>query len=236
MKSGVIGLPDFDFGPIKSFSEQHQVNEDTSLQACLEVRRTDEADAGFTFQTGRAALQALESEEQVRINQSDNSINVVEDANVVKTNYTEFIIVPGEFVAVRSGNGTFAFQLISGQTDAATIKRAEIDLTGLANSYEDESRAESATPWQVGFYGNSGGADKGTLYGNNVFTDSDFGEYIRDLPKNQLGLELDNGKDSIKMTAAESGYVEVYQPSNYDSEEFAEFIINHILQHTDRRA
>ncbi|MFD1645564.1 hypothetical protein [Haloarchaeobius litoreus] len=236
MRAGVIGLPDFEFEPVESFSDTKKISEDTTLTACLEVRRTDTT-SGVTFQTGRAALQELGSEEQVRIDQSDNSISVSENANTVKTKYTEFVLVPNEFVAVSNGGGTFAFEMIAGQTDAARISRAKINLDDLVRSYEDDKRPESAKTWQVGFYGNSGEAEKGTVYGDGIFSDRELGDVVAKLPKNQIGLIIkSDGEEDINMTATESGYVEVYQPSSYDAAEYADFILNHIIQHAEQRS
>jgi len=229
MKAGVIGLPDYDFGPIESYTSERQVDEETKLTVCLEIRDTNETERGYILQKGRAAIQELGTETRIRIDEKNDSINVVEDTNVVNTKYTEFVLVPGEFVAVESGNGVFAFRTIAAQTDAAKIKRANIDLDSLAASYEIES-SESAIPWQLGFYGSGGSAEKGVLYGDDVISDAEFGKLVANLPKNQLGLEIDD-EEGIKMTATESGYVQVYQPSNYDSKDFSEFVLDHILPH-----
>jgi hypothetical protein len=229
MQAGVLGLPDYDFGELESYSESKEIGEGRSLQACLEIRQTERTN-GITVQTGRAALEELGTEEQISIDLNDNSVSVRESVDVKSTKYTEFITVPGEFVAVSNNSGTFAFRLIAGQTDAANISSASIDLDSLTQSYMDSEGEGGVNPWQVGFYGSETNAEKGTLYGNEVLSDSEIGGMIRHLPKNQVGLEIGGGE--IKMTATESGYVEVYQPSNYDSVEFAQFILEHILPHS----
>lgn len=237
MQAGVIGLPDYDFGTVESFAETEQISEHESLTACLEVRRTDST-GDFTFQTGRAAIQELENEEKITIDPEEGSISVSENVNEVKTKYTEFVLVPGEFVAVTSGRGSFAFSMISGQTDTATIKRAGIDLNDFEESYVGEARPESASAWQVGFYGNTGTAEKGAIYGDGVRSDPDLGKVVDRLPKNQIGLDIkeeEGEDDGIRMTATESGYVEVYQPNNYDPEDFAEFVLDHVIPHAKRK-
>jgi len=233
MRAGVLGLPDTDFNPIESYTDTTQVDDHTELTACLEVRQTVEQD-GVTVQSGRAALQELDTEESVDIDPETNNISVSERVDVVKTKYTEFVLVPGSFVAVSSGSGTFAFQLISSATASATIRKAEIDLDSFLRSYEGSSRSEEAETWQVGFYGNTGNAEKGTLYGDSVFGDSELGDVVHQLPKNQIGLDIEAGEEDIKMTASESGYVEVYQPSNYDSTDYSEFILDHVLHHSEQ--
>ena len=234
MRAGKLGIPDYDFEPIESFSEVMPVDESQELTACLEVRRTDEVN-GVVFQEGRAAIQEFTSQDRVEIDTESDSISVSENTNIVETNYTEFVLVPGAFVAVDSSSGTFAFNLISNQTDAATISPATIDLNGFANSYNGQSGKGTATPWQVGFYGNSGQTEKGTVYGDDIFDDSTIGTLAQRLPKNQLGLDMQLENENIRITVTESGYVEIYQPSNYDSKEFTEFILEHLLEHTDQK-
>ena len=233
MKAGILGVPDHNFGPIESYSETTVVDAERDLTACLEVRSTKDT-GEFVHQTGRAAIQELSSDERVSIKTDENSISVSEDIDVVKTKYTEFVLVPSEFVAVSSSSGKFAFNLISSQTDTATISPAEIDLNRFIESYAGESRSESASSWQVGFYGNSGSAEKGVVYGDSVYSDSELGGIIERLPKSQIGLDIE-GEENIRMTATESGYVDIYGPSNYDSEEFVQFILDHVLSHTSEK-
>lgn len=234
MKAGVIGIPDRDFDPIESFTQSKEAGDGTTLNACLEVRST--ADLGqYVLQSGRAAIQELGSEERVRINPEHARVTVTDDESIVRTRYTEFITVPGEFVVVSSGDGAFAFRLISGSTTSATIKRGNIDLEGFEQSYQKEEGPEKADIWKIGFYGHGGTAENGTLYGDSVISDPDFGNLVRSLPKNQIGLLVQQGKEEIKLTATESGYVEIYQPSNYDSKEFSQFALDHILEHTERQ-
>jgi len=236
MRAGIIGIPDYDFGPVDSTIETNNVGDET-LRACLEVRNTQEdAFGGYTLQTGRAAIEELETEERISIRENAASVTAREES-VTRTKYTEFALVPGEFAAVESGRGAFAFDLIGGETDVASIKRGEIDLMSFADSFEGDSRPENAQPWQVGFYGNAGGAEKGVVYGDGVFDDRDLGEVLKQCPKNQLGLIIEPEDDEeIQMTATRSGYVEVYQPSNYDALDFSEFVIEYVLPHVESRS
>jgi len=222
MKAGVIGIPDRDFGAIDPVQET--ITQDGyDLTRCIEIRQslTGVNDSG-QIQTGRAAVQRIDDGEAIEI--SDGRIVVTEQPEIT-TRYTEFISVPGQFIAVSNGGGTFAFDLI-GQNVNASIERAEFDLDGFADEYPD------ATPWKVGFYGHVGNAENGVLHGEGVFEDSDFGGAVRDAQKNQLGLNLAWGNETVKMMVSESGYVEVYQPSSYDTAEFSEFVMDSVLDHT----
>lgn len=224
MKAGVIGVPDYDFDEISSFSSTKQEG-DTELEACLEVRQTEyDAFDGYTVQTGRAAREEIVQSDQVSI--EGGSISVGE-TDTVETRYTDFVAVPGEVVAVANGRGTFAYDMIASQTAAATISRAEIRLDRFADTMDDLSETPPV-PWQVGFYGRSGEAEKGVIYGDLVLEDGNFGSELQKAPKNQLGLIVDTD-DNIKLTVTSSGYIEIYQPSNYDAIDFSEFIVNHVI-------
>lgn len=229
MQSGVIGIPDFDFDPVESYSETKQISSTEELVACLEVERTIDSD-GITIQIGNAAIQEIGSDSEVRIDTQTDTIDVAEQ-EVIKTKHTRFALVPGELVVVGSGDGTFAFDLIASQTDAARIRPARIDLTGLSRSFNSETTDLSASAWQVGFYENSGQAEKGTIYGEDIFDDSEFGKLLEKLPKNQLGITVAKPDETIKMTASEGGYLEVYKPSDYETSDYAKFLLDYVLPH-----
>jgi len=220
MKAGVIGLPKGDFALIESFEQQ--ISEDPELFQCVEVQRTQNTDSGLTVQKGRAATQRLDEKESVEI--VNGSIRVQNRSQPV-TRYTEFVAVPGHFVAVSNGGGTLAFDLLG---DEVAIERADIDLDRYFETQQDE---HDATPWKAGFYGHLGNAEKGVVYGEGVLEDSDFGRAVAGSQKNQLGLSYSRGEELMKVNVTESGYVEVYQPSNYEEAEFAEFVVEEVLNH-----
>jgi hypothetical protein len=105
------------------------------------------------------------------------------------------------------------------------VQRAELDLNAYADEYYN---ADEINPWQVGFYGNIGDAEKGVVYGDDVFSDTQIGEVLERSQLNQLGLEYPVLGQELKVTMAESGYIEVYNPSNYETNEFAEYIYSEI--------
>jgi hypothetical protein len=220
MKAGVIGLAKDDVAPIESFEQQ--ISEDPELYQCVEVQRTQNTDSGLTVQKGRAAAQRLDEKETVEI--VNGSIRVQNQSQPV-TKYTDFVAVPGHFVAVSNGSGTFAFDLLGNEV---AIERANIDLDGYFEAHQDE---HDATPWKAGFYGHLGNAEKGVVYGEGVLEDSDFGRAVDSSQKNQLGLSYSQGEELIKVNVTESGYLEVYQPSNYEEAEFAEFVVEEVLNH-----
>lgn len=90
---------------------------------------------------------------------------------------------------------------------------------------------EDTALWQAGFYDRLGTAQKGVVYGEDVLDDEDIGDPLRDAQINQLGLEYEYDGDQMKITLTESGYIEVYQPSEFDSGEFATYLQNQIRQY-----
>lgn len=47
----------------------------------------------------------------------------------------------------------------------------------------------------------------------------------------QLGFDCSDGDDSLKMTALESGYVEEYRPSEFDTEELLPYLLEAVVPH-----
>lgn len=85
----------------------------------------------------------------------------------------------------------------------------------------------------MGFYGHEGPAENGVVHGESVLEDSVFGEALESSKKNQLGLKIDHDGREFKMAITRSGYVEVYQPANLDTAEFAAFVRDEVLPHAE---
>lgn len=219
MKAGVIGVIEDDFDAISSF-EVNSKQGDQELTRCVEIRQTIRRE-NIEVQVGRAATQELTEQEEVQIR--EGSV-VVSNRTKPNTKYTEFLLVPGEFIAVSNGGGAFAFDLIGSQ-ESSQISRAKIDLQGL---WEQSNKV---SPWKAGFYAHQGNAETGVIYGEDVLKDDDFGNGIDEAQLNQLGLDYSPEDDAIKMTATESGYVEIYQPENYDEIDYAKYVRSEILPH-----
>jgi len=197
---------------------------DENLHQCIEVQRELKTEQGIPLYEGRAAVETIEEREQVDI--SDGEITQKQTPTKV-TKYTRFLSCPGEFVVAGDSSGVFVFDLIASQHPGATVMESEFDLRGYL------LEQENADPWKAGFYGKSGKAENGVIHGDQVFDDSDFGEVVGDCQLNQIGLQIKDETSKIKMTAAESGYIEVYQPSDFSSEEFADYILNSVIHHLD---
>lgn len=230
MKAGVIGSISGTFDEITSFCEVKQ-QDGVEFARSLQVTGSEDTDSGHRIYTGEAAIQDIEETERVDIDPETGEIEV-SDNGVLTGKYTEFLVVPGELMVVGSGKGTFAFRLLEELHPGVHVERIELDLNSYAEEYY---QAEEVNPWQVGFYGNIGDAEKGVVYGDDVFSDDEIGEVLERSQLNQLGLEYEILGHDIKVTMAESGYVEVYNPSNFESSDYADYLVEEILSFTDSR-
>ncbi|WP_127117508.1 hypothetical protein [Halorubrum sp. PV6] len=221
MKAGVVGLIDGSLDDVSSFHNTFE-KDGTEFTHSFQVRNTNHTTGGREVISGQAATQEVEDDTNIHIDPDTGDISV-QDEPLKKGKYTDFVLVPDEFVAVGSGRGTFVFDILSYEHSVNGLNRSTIDLNEYAERYYT---AENVDPWQVGFYGNVGNAEKGVVYGENVFSDDEIGEVLERSQLNQLGLQFERDGQIIKTTMSESGYVEIYQPSNFESEDYAEFILN----------
>lgn len=222
MDAGVIGKVNGQFDALESFQDSRQ-DGSTELRRGLEVRQRIPGPNGSEAFRGRAAIQRVENKESIEF---EGEKIIATEKPGKTTVYTEFLAVPGEFVVVSSGSGEFAFNLIQEQTNT-DIERGSIDIFRFA---EEHGHAE---PWQVGFYGTGGNAQKGVVYGEDVLSDGDIGSALSNAKKNQFGLEYEYDGQSVKMTVTESGYLRIFQPSNFDSKDLAQFVADEILHHVE---
>jgi len=225
MKGGIIGLIDGEMGQIDNFRKSRIEGEQT-LTSGVDIFRNFELEGGETGYYGCAATEKLQETEDVYI--SDSRISTGGDVQPVGK-YTEFIAVPNHFILIESGKGSFAFGLLGREHDVL-IDRAKINLSSFYNNLE----ADTIDLWKLGFQGHGGQAENGVVYGQNVVDDSDIGGLLQKTDKNQIGLEYSKEGDYVKMTATRSGYVEVYQPSNYEPEDFAQYVLNNVIDHSSR--
>lgn len=221
MKAGVIGTINGSIDEITDFTDYREYG-DEKLRQQYEFESPRNTKTGITFYPGRAAIERIEEKDYIDFKEG----GIIATQREEKTQYyTEFVLVQDNFVIVESSAGEFLFDLLATQT-GTEVERANIDLYDLL----EHSANFEPDPWQVGFYGNDGKAEKGVLYGSNILEDSDVGKTLKNTKKNQIGLEILNEEDvNIKFTATESGYLEIYLPDNYDTSEFIDFISNFIL-------
>lgn len=222
MKSAVIGRIDGNLDRIEPLRAIRDVDEN-ELRDQIDITGVKRTPDGLDINEGRAAREEMVDAEKIVL--GTDAISQVTEAERT-TRYTEFLAVPDEFIGVASGSGTFLFDLLEAE-NGVDVSRVEVDIDEFAAVFPD------ATPWKVGFYGHGEQAENGVVHGENVLEDDDLGGVLANTKKNQLGLRMDYDGREFKMAITRSGYVSVYQPSNLDSAEFAEFIVDKILPHTD---
>jgi hypothetical protein len=222
MKAGVLGIARDDFEVVDSFSDTVERDE-RELERVLDVRRV------FSLPGGRVAFEGRAAVERV-VNRATTELDFgevrVEETPQTETRVTELVGVPGEFVVAGSGGGTFAFDLVSRDT-GADIERASLDLNAFLDAQSD------AEPWKAGFCDGSGSCENGILHGTDLLDDERLAELFDGSTLNQLGLDCAYDDRSLKMTAAGSGYVEVYRPSEFETADFLQYLLDEVVPHAE---
>jgi hypothetical protein len=222
MKAGVLGLVRDDFEVVDSFSETTEEN-GRELERVLDISRVFSLPTGHVAFEGRAAVERVVNRPTTELDFGEVRIEENSQTEVVTT---ELVGVPGEFVVAGSGKGTFAFDLVSEDTNAE-IERASLDLNAFLDAQSD------AEPWKAGFYDNDGNCENGVLHGSDLLDDADLGGILADAQLNQLGLNCSYGDHAVKLSAAESGYVELYRPSEFGSEEYLQYLLEEVVPHAE---
>lgn len=229
MKAGVIGTIDGNFDEINSQANSRQQDGTTFTQS-LQINRKSHLDSGETIYHGEAAIEIVDEKETVNINEESGEIAVTTSSERTGK-YTQFLVISDTMMVVDSGNGEFAYNLLQDFVPGISVQRANLDLNAYADEYYS---ADVVDPWQVGFYGNIGQAEKGVVYGEEVFNDDEMGDLLDRSQLNQLGLNFEEHDQGVeKVTMAQSGYIEVYLPSNMDGSKFADYLINEIVNYVE---
>ncbi|WP_327051159.1 hypothetical protein [Halomicrococcus gelatinilyticus] len=223
MNAGVIGLVEGDFQAVDSFSDT-VVEGDRELTRTLDVGRVFSLPSGDIAFEGRAAVERTAERATAELDYGEVRLR---ETNETETRVTGFVGVPGEFVVTESGAGRFAFDLIARDT-GTDVERATFDLDGFLDAHAD------ADVWKAGFSGADGSAESGLFHGSDLLADDDLAHLVRRGDLNQLGLEYGYDEDDLKMTAAKSGYVEVYRPAAFDSADFLAYLLDEVVPHLER--
>lgn len=220
MQAGVVGLVDGSFDVVDSYA-------DTVEEGGQELRRRLDVERVFSLPSGDAAFAGRAAREYRRERQSarieDDGVRLVEEPRTA-VDHTAVAGVPGEFVVVGSGAGAFAFDLV-GRDTGTTVERATVDLDGFFD------RRDGAAPWKAGFRSDGEDGVSGVLHGTDLREDHDLESLLADATLNQVGLSYRYDGRDLKMTAAESGYVELYQPRDLEVGAYLEYLREEILPH-----
>lgn len=219
MKAGVIGMVNGDFNRIKPLYDTFTQNE-IKLERGIEiVNDSITLSDGSSAIYGRAAMQRLKEKKSVQIREGSIGEHKEPEPEAL---YTEFLSLPGDVVIVNSSSGMFAFDLIGAQTNTL-IERAGFEIEEFVETHQREHF------WQARFKNNVGNAENGVVYGNDVLNDSDLDHVLGNSKISQVGLDYIYKEDEIKITVTESGYINLYNPSNYESKEFLQYFKDELI-------
>jgi hypothetical protein len=222
MKAGVLGVVDGRFTAVDSFTETVTVG-DRDLERCLAIDRVFSLPTGDMGFEGRAAAERAVTRETASIEGDDIA---VDETTETVTEFVSFCGVPGEFVVVENGGGTFAFDLV-GQDTGTDIARATLDLDGFYDAHDPTA------VWKTGFFGGGEAATNGVFHGDDLRETHDLDGLLADARLNQLGLGYRRDGDDVKMWASRSGYVQVYRPSEYDTGDYLAYLASEVVPHVE---
>ncbi|WP_226039075.1 hypothetical protein [Natrinema sp. DC36] len=220
MKSGSIAISNGSVEEIDSCTNTVDKHGFEAIE-CIDIREsiTDLSGNTLAFK-GVAAEQYLKDGKSISISEESDSISVIEGADLA-WRYTDLLIIPDDILVLGSSSADFVFEIIRSNF-GINFERAEIDLQAYRKTVEDEY--SDVEPWKIGFYGREGNADNGVIHGNNLLDDSDIGEILSHNATNQIGLNFSRDGKQMKTFVTESGYVDIYQPSDYESGQFVNYL------------
>jgi len=225
MKSGKLALLDSDEMELTESYAEHDLPDKSpfdNVSATITVEETFKLGQGRECYVGTAAEEVVESEDT---NEILGPGDISEESTPVKrTLTTNFLLLPDEFIIVENSSGEFLHPLLR-EFGNHTAFPAEIDLDGFLNEVDGDF-------WKVGFEERADGAENGVLHGESVLSDSTFGDVVGKSPKNQVGIDFEYGQEFIKLFVTSSGYVEVYQPSSFETDQFATFVADRVLSNS----
>ncbi len=219
MQAGVIGLVDGAFDVVDDYAE-------TVARGDRELRRRLSTDRVFSTPAGRMAFAGRAAGEFP----DDGDRAVIEDGEIrlrerpgIETRFAEVVGVPGEIVVADSGDGAFAFDLVGAETGTA-VDRAALDLDALYERLDGR-------PWKAGFRGTGEEPVSGVFHGTDLRRSHDLDVRLADATLNQLGLVHDRDGAEVKVTAAASGYVEMYRPADFGAGEYLDYLLDEVRPH-----
>lgn len=224
MKAGTIAIADGAGRLDDSAFPYTRMEEGLELQSTLELQGQLQALDEFEVTIGTAAQETPNNHTTYEI-ASDGSVETDEDATEKQTEASNIVYVEGEFLVTESNDCEYARELADASVEHGTVESAVIDLDGFLGSVSEPD------PWMAGFYDRDAPVDSGNAFGD-YDADEDVRDVIAESNLNQLGLKNFNYRGRrLKFQITRSGYVEVYQPSDMETLEFARFLQDHVLPH-----
>ncbi|AKU06522.1 hypothetical protein [Haloferax gibbonsii] len=225
MKKGKIAITEAQISDIDTsvFPTERSKN-GKNIKKSLKLGKTKTDLSGNEVTRGRAAVEDAVEEQGFRIN-DDGDIEADEPIVQVVTEVADFFTVDEEYVVTQSTKKTFVFDLLE-RSSGTPVRSVTLDLESFIEGNPD------AGYWLAGVYNRDEDANSANAYGeDNVFNDEEIGDILRNSDKNRIGVKFVFENSEVKMLITESGYVQVYRPSDYDTLQFKRLLDEVILPH-----
>lgn len=220
MKAGLLGVVDGDFSRLEPYRGR-RTEDGKDLTDQIDITGVARTPDGIDINEGVAAREELATREMAAI--EFDSISMESEVDVV-TRHTNFAIIPGDLVVVENSNGLFLYDMLE-RAIGSSPERVNLSLKGVRSEFPD------ASLWKVGFYGRESGAENGVLHGENLQEDPAYSEYLTSGGLNQLGMRVTIEGEEYNLNLTESGYFEIYEPRDLDTEDFMRFVLDHLQPH-----
>lgn len=221
--SGVVGVI---HGDLEQLQDAHVTKEvgDKSLDCYINIEEELRDIANNTTAIhGKIASEGVSNQKTVEITDGDQ-INVITDRKP-GWNWTDFWLVPGEFIVAESTEDDgFPFTELTQATDIQ-INRARFKLSEIVEEYPGQ--------WMGGFQDREEQVRSGTLYGDEIERDIDMGEAFLRSDKNQIGPSIEFDGTEVKVRITEDGLVQVVGPGNFEREKHLSFIREMLVDFTN---
>ncbi|QLG62215.1 hypothetical protein [Halorarum salinum] len=231
MKAGVIHIAESDTR-ITDFQKAVELPDGAkfdSVTEAIEVDREIGLEDNSVVQQGKVAVERIVEVDDPRIRE-DGIAEYTDEEKVVQV--TDFLYHPGKFFAVSSSAGNFAIEVLRNHS-SISITPSNFNVDEFIE--RKNSSNGDANPWKIGFYDNLGSAENGVVHGDSLLHDEVVGDTLNAAKKNQIGLDYEFNSLPIRMFASETSYVEIYQPSNFSTEQYTKYVIEEIIPHLEAK-
>lgn len=225
MKSGAINLISESGQSIdqETFPKEHWKG-DEKLLSTLRVERSQQLIDGTTITQGQTAYEETTNVKTHRI-RPDGGLEVGRNEQEIEVVLTNFIYIEDEVLLTERTKADTACEMVETATDSI-IEPSRIDIESFAGAHAE---AELFLAW----IRNEDEELTSVCGVGNITEDTEFERRLEQSESTQLsfdGLEW-NGRQ-LRGTITRSGYVEIYQPHDVDTEEFARFIREEVVQYS----
>jgi hypothetical protein len=232
MRSGAIATVRGEFDSIDTTGfPVVESKQGVEVRSTLELGETETDLSGHRVVKGQAAKQDTAMVKTYSITDAGGIDAEADDVRVV-TDVADFMCVSGEYIVAESTEKSFVFDLFEAAT-GTHVEPITIDVESLIRTYRDDESDADAKFWMGGFHNRPGDVDAGDGYGDgDIFEDEGLGDVMWESEKNRIGMEFEFQGERIKVMVTESGYAEVYRPSDFGALRFSRLVEDVLLPHS----